>query len=140
MVAAPFSYTTRVRFHQADPAGVLFYGRVFELVNDAYEELVRAAGFHFDDHFGMTDYATPVVHIEADYRQPMAAGEAVTIELAVSRLGRSSFTLAFTVRGPDDGARATGSVVHAFVRADSFTTIEIPAAVRAGLAPYVSAT
>jgi YbgC/YbaW family acyl-CoA thioester hydrolase len=131
-----FEHSGRVRFHQADPAGVLFYGRVFELVNDAYEELVRAAGFVYDDHFGMQDYATPVVHIEADFRRPMAAGELLRVRLTVPRLGRSSFTLAYAISGEDGLERASGTVVHAFVAADTFTTIEIPPAVRAALARF----
>ena len=135
-MSEPFRHTVRIRFHQADPAGVLFYGRVFELVNEAYEELVRAAGFVYDDHFGMLDYATPVVHIETDYRRPMPAGELETVLLTVPRIGRSSFTLAFSITGPDELERASGTVVHAFVRAASFETIEIPAAVRAALGQY----
>jgi len=136
---APFIYSTRIRFHQADPAGVLFYSRVFELVNDAYEELVRVAGFHYDDHFGLQDYATPVVHLEVDYRRPMLAGERLRVELGVSRIGQSSFTLAFTVRGDEGHVRATGNVIHAFVQAATFTTIDIPEVVRSALAPYVIA-
>jgi YbgC/YbaW family acyl-CoA thioester hydrolase len=131
-----FRHTARIRFHQADPAGVLFYGRVFELVNEAYEELVRAAGFVYDDHFGMQDYATPVVHVEADYRRPMPAGAQVTVELTVSRIGRSSFTLAFTIQDAAGAVCAEGTVVHTFVRADTFSTIEIPPEVRAALAGY----
>jgi YbgC/YbaW family acyl-CoA thioester hydrolase len=135
-MSAPFAHASRVRFHQADPAGVLFYGRVFELVNDAYEELVRAAGFVYDDHFGMLDYATPVVHVEADYKRPMAAGESLQVEITVTRIGRASFTLGFRILGTDDAERATGNVIHAFVSAATFRTIEIPEAVRDGLGRY----
>lgn len=135
-MSAPFAHTVRLRFHQADPAGVLFYGRVYELVNDAYEELVRDAGFEYDDHFGLTDYATPVVHVEADYKRPMLPGEVLTVELAITRLGRSSFTLAFSIVGADRQMRATGNIVHAFVNAETFNTIEIPGHVRAALERY----
>jgi YbgC/YbaW family acyl-CoA thioester hydrolase len=135
-MTAPFVSTVRLRFHQADPAGVLFYGRVYELVNDAYEELVRDAGFEYDDHFGLKEYATPVVHVEADYRRRMLPGELLTVELAVTRLGRASFTLGFSIIGPDRQVRATGSIVHAFVRADTFNTIEIPDNVRTALTRY----
>lgn len=137
-MAAPFTHQARIRFHQADPAGVLFYGRVFELVNNAYEELVRDAGFVYDDHFGLKNYATPVVHVEADYVRPMAAGEMLTTRLSIARIGRSSFTLAFAIHGEDGLARAGGNVIHAFVRADTFTTIEIPEVVRSALDRYRS--
>jgi len=137
-VSEPFRHTVRIRFHQADPAGILFYGRVYELVNEAYEELVRALGFVYDDHFGMTGYATPVVHVETDYRRPMAAGEALVVTLTISRMGRSSFTLHFTITGEDGEPRATGNVVHVFVDAAKLTTIEIPAAVREALRRYAT--
>jgi len=136
---APFDHTARVRFYQADPAGVLFYGRIFELVNDAYEELVRAAGIAFDDHFALRDTATPVVHVAADYRRPILAGEDVTVRLEVARLGTSSLHLDFAVLGPEGELRASGQVIHVFVDARTFAKVDVPERVREALAPFVAA-
>ncbi len=111
-----FEHRTRVRFHQADPAGVLFFGRLFELISDAYEEFVEAAG-------GMT---TPIVHLEADYRQAVRVGESVSVRLRLERLGHSSMTYGFEVMGPDGSLRASGRVVHTFVRLPDFAKIPMP--------------
>ena len=42
--ASPFAYRTRVAFHQADPAGVLFFGRYAELWQEAYEAFIADLG------------------------------------------------------------------------------------------------
>jgi len=117
-------HSARVRFHQADPAGLLFFGRFFELVNDAYEDLIRAAGPAFDGLVGLKRYATPVVHAEADYYRPIRLGESVTVRLTIERIGRTSVTYDFEVVGPDGDRRAHGRVVHVLV--DSATLTKLP--------------
>ncbi len=126
-------HTTRVRFHQADPAGVLFFGRVFELVSDAFEETIRGAIIPFDEPFPKRDFLVPIVHVDADYQLPIRVGEEVTVSLTIERIGRSSLGYRFAIIDRDSRTRVSGSVVHTFVEASSFSTIEIPAAIRAKL-------
>lgn len=125
-LAGAFAYRTRVRFHQADPAGVLFFGRVFELVSDAYEELLEAAGLDFEQPDSLAGFTTPIVHVEADYRQAIRMGEMVTVRLRLERLGESSLTYAFELLGPDGSLRTSGRVVHVFVRLPGFEKIPMP--------------
>jgi len=136
--SAQFEFPTHVRFHQADPAGVLFFGRVFELVSDAYEELIRAAGLPYEDYFTIRKYATPVVHAEVDYERPLRVGDEVVVRLEIERIGRSSLGFAFEILGPERDVRARGHVVHVFVDAQAFTTIPVPPTVRTALEALVA--
>lgn|GEM_PF-6648141 len=106
--ASPFVYRTRVAFHQADPAGVLFFGRYAELWQEAYEGFIAALGIDYADWFGQTKRSTPIRRVEADHLRPIFAGEAVAVRVTVARVGATSFTLAMTAcgngsdRSPDD--------------------------------------
>lgn len=138
---APFEHTVRIRFYQADPAAVLFYGRIFELVQETFEELLRATGLDVDGWLNLRTFATPIVHAEADYRRPIQVGEAVTVHAVIEHIGTSSLAMAYTVLGPQGDLRATARVVHVFVDGRSFTKTAIPDEVRARLesAPWHSA-
>lgn len=134
----PFEYAARVRFHQADPAGVLFFGRIFELVSDAYEDLILSTYLSFDEYFATRDYLVPIVRAEADYRRPIHVGESVTVRIEVMRVGRASLTYSYTVLGPVEDVRVQGQITHAFVDGATFQTIEIPARVKTALEPLVA--
>jgi YbgC/YbaW family acyl-CoA thioester hydrolase len=135
-----FVHPVQPTFYQADPAGVLFYGRIFELFHQAYAALVVRAGVPYQRHFGIGEYATPIVHAEADYRRPIRPGETLEVRLTVERLGESSITLAFEIVDAGGDIRATGREVHVTVDAHTFGTRPMPAELRAALEPYVAAT
>ncbi|MFN2114679.1 MAG: acyl-CoA thioesterase [Anaerolineae bacterium] len=126
-----FEHLQRIRFHQCDPAGVLFYGRVFEVVESAYEELCRAAGLDIQALMDQEVHTTPIVRAEADYLSPVRVGEEVTVRAVVERLGGSSIHIAYSIVGADGTERIRAKVVHVFVAADGWSTTEIPPDVRA---------
>ena len=134
-----FEHTLRVRFHQSDPAGVLFYGRVFELVQATYEDLCRAAGIDIDALLQQHVYTTPVVHVEVDYRAPIVVGEEVVVRAVVERLGTASITIAYTLLGRTGDVRATVRVVHVYVDAKTWQATPIPDDLRGRLARFRAA-
>lgn len=135
-MAASFRYPVAARFFQADPAGVLFYGRIFELFHEAYAAFLDHAGVDYATHFGIQGYATPIVHAEVDYRRPIRPGEPLFIDVSLLELGRSSITFAFLVVGADGLERASGRETHVTVHPETFATMEIPAKLRNALAPF----
>jgi YbgC/YbaW family acyl-CoA thioester hydrolase len=126
MIRMPFEHRVRVRFYQADPAQVLYFGRIFELVGDAYEELMRAAGFDVEALLRLEKYATPIVHCEADYRRPMRVGEPLVVRVLVEQVGASSVTMGYAIVGEDGETRATAQVVHVWVDGATFRKAELP--------------
>lgn len=142
-LATVFEVDLRVHFHQADPAGVLFFGRAAELLNTAYELLVEAHGLSWPEHFGPGAHATPIVRLETDYHRPIRAGETVRAQVRAERIGNRSFTLRYQLRGqgdPEDrriSARISYVYVHA--KADgSFRPMPLPPPFRAALAAHAT--
>ena len=135
---APFEHRTRIRFHQADPAGVLFFGRVTELLQAAYEELVADMGLDHRAHFAQQETSTPIAHLEVDYHRPILAGEDITVRVRVARIGGRSFTLAFALVDEAGALRMSAETVFVFttIEDERFVPAPLPEALRARLARY----
>lgn len=133
-----FEHELRVRFHQADPAGVLFYGRLWELVEETYEVFCRAAGVDIDAAMSMRGWTTPIVHAEADYREPLRVGEAVTVRLRVCRIGRASYDLEYAFVGEHGRESAVARAVHVVVAAADWSKRSIPEDLRSRLAAWLT--
>ena len=130
-----FTHELTVRFHEVDRAGIAFYGRVFEYVHVAFEELLLAIDPSWTSIFEQSGWGMPLVHADADFKRPMALNDRLRIEVEVEALGERSITFAFRVSGAEDGGlRATARQVHAFVDFASFQSIAVPEAMRDGLA------
>ncbi|MGF1429015.1 acyl-CoA thioesterase [Kitasatospora sp. LaBMicrA B282] len=116
----------RVEWSDTDAAGHYHFSAVQRWVEAAEAVLLRRLGLM--GLFG----SIPRVHFEADYLERLWFGEPVQTALRVERVGRSSLSYAFEVRGPN-GLAATGrlTVVHAAV--DAKGAVPWPAAVRATL-------
>ena len=133
----PFEHRITVRFNEVDRAGIAFFGRVYEYVHAAFEELLRAALPDFLEVFDAprARWGMPLVHSEADYRRPMRHGDRLLIRASVERLGRRSITFRYLVCGADDpeDVRATVALVHAFVDLTTFEGLDAPEALVEGL-------
>ncbi len=109
-----FKTNTRIKFHDCDPAGILFFGRVYELCHFAYEEMI--SGFHLaEDYWSNDEYIVPVIKSEAHYHQPMRYGEEISIEISVKTLKSSSFELEYLLKNRDAVECVLVNTVHVFV-------------------------
>ena len=129
-----FEHRLTVRFFEVDRAGIAFFGRVFEYCHAAYEALLMDLGYPLSEVFDNEGWGMPLVHAEADFQRPMRMGEELAIQVAVGRLGKTSVTFDFTVRGAADGhVRATARHVHACVDMTRFESLEVPERFRAAI-------
>lgn len=112
-----YRYTTRVRFHDADPAGIAFFGRLFTWCHDAYEELMREGGVPLHE-LVQGDVGLPLANASADFLKALPHGAELTVEVRVAELKPKGFTLEHTVLGPDGEPCARVKTAHvAFSRA-----------------------
>ncbi len=99
----PFVHHTRVRFAHVDGAGIVFYPRWFEMLNEAMEEWFAGPlgrdfhALHIEDRIG-----TPTVRLECDFAHPGMLGDRIDIALAPERVGTSSCSLRFTFGRGDE--------------------------------------
>lgn len=134
-----FEVPLTVRFHEADRAGVAFFGRAFEYIHTAQEEVLAAAGCPIRANFD-AGWGLPIAHAEADYRRPLVLGDKLVVAVSVHAVGTSSITFDFQIRGAGDprDVRVTARLVQVCVstlgdRDGGFLKRELPAELLAGL-------
>ncbi|MFC6761723.1 acyl-CoA thioesterase [Sulfitobacter porphyrae] len=109
----PFVYHQKVKFRHCDPAGIVFYPRYFEMMNDTVEDFFeKVALLPFS---GMQQKCgIPTAGIEAQFQAPSRLGDQLEIALTITRLGRSSLGLAYDARC-EGAPRFTASSTVVFI-------------------------
>jgi len=125
----------KVRFGQTDPAGIVFYPRYFEMINQVVEDWFEALDFDFRTIHIVRAEAVPLVHIDVDFKSASRLGDLLRFELEVERLGRSSISLHIVAFCASE-QRLVAKLALAYVRKDPIGSIEIPAFLRARLMAF----
>ena len=96
-----FTSHRKVRFADVDPAGIAFYPRYFEMLNEAVEDWFDSLGWGFGRMHLEKKAGVPARRIEADFIAPSRLDDVLDIALSVARVGRTSLQLevAFTCAG-----------------------------------------
>lgn len=91
-----------LRFSHCDPAGIGFYPRYVELINEVVEDWCNAgSGTAFHDMHRDHGVGLPTVRLEMDFFAPIRLGEVLSFGLKVTRMGRSAMDLEIEVRVAD---------------------------------------
>lgn len=130
----PFVHRLRVRFHECDPQGVVFYAHYFAYVDVALTEMWREA---FGSYGDVVAAGTDVVVVEAasTFRASARFDDDLDVELRIERLGTTSMAMATAIRR-DDELLVDGRIVHVFVDAATMGKKAIPDHMRAALEAY----
>jgi 4-hydroxybenzoyl-CoA thioesterase len=86
-----FCYPQKVLFKYCDPAGIVFFPRYFEMMNDCVETFFADA---LDWPFQLllrTD-GVPTASIETRFLRPSRHGDMLELKLSVEKVGRTSLT------------------------------------------------
>ena len=126
-----------IKLHDTDAAGILFFASQFKMAHDVYEKFLGQIGFPFIQRFKVKDFYIPIVHAEADYRQPLKVGDVVEVALEVANIGKSSFTLEFTLTDLDGITVGTARMVHVTIDPQTMKKIDLPGDFRAKLEEYL---
>ena len=91
----PFEFHQKVLFKHCDPAGIVFYPRYIEMINDCTEDFFdRVLDWPFEKM--LESSGTPTVSTATEFQAPSRHGDQLVLTLAIEKIGRSSLT--FTVR------------------------------------------
>lgn len=87
-----FTLRQKVLFKHCDPAGIVFFPRYAEMVNDAVEALFDEA---LDWPFQVMhpDAGVPTAAIAMQFSAPSRHGDVLDLTITIQRIGRSSLTL-----------------------------------------------
>ncbi len=103
-----FIYQQKIRFKHCDMAGIVFFPRYFEMINDCNEAFFdQILGFPFETLH--QDGAVPTADISTQFKSPGRLGDLLDIRLSVTKAGRTSIGLAYEATVDDQvrfGARS----------------------------------
>jgi 4-hydroxybenzoyl-CoA thioesterase len=93
---AVFQHSIDVMFQHCDPAGIVFYPRFFEMMNEVTERFFSdAVGWPFSRMHAIDRRGIPSVSARLDFHAPARLGEIMDWSMWLTRLGRSGATLAY---------------------------------------------
>jgi len=125
-----YTYQTKIKLHQTDAAGLLFFSHQFEIMHDAYESLLEKIGFGFAELILHKDFFLPIVHAEADYKLPLFVADVIEVQVTVEKVGTTSFTFAYKLLNAKGALVGTGRTVHVTMDKKSQKKITLPAQMR----------
>lgn len=128
-----FAFPQKILFKHCDPAGIVFYPRYFEMLNDCVEAFFDEIGFPFE-HLHQ-DGAMPTVQMTAEFASPSLHGDRMVIDMAIAKIGSSSIALSFHAHC-DAVTRFTANSTLVYIDSDNKSQ-PIPAAMRSALEPYL---
>jgi 1,4-dihydroxy-2-naphthoyl-CoA hydrolase len=120
-----FTAFNKVRIHDIDMAGILYFARIYRFAHEALEDFFSHAGFDFKDLFGKSDFSFVIVHSEADYKVSLTLGDELEVQMHTEHVGNSSFTLVYQIYRVQDHL-LTGTVKTVHVTIDPKTRKKIP--------------
>lgn len=92
-----FNFPQKILFRHCDPAGIVFYPRFFEMINDCVEAFFeQELDFPFAEIH--RDGAVPTAETSTRFLAPCRIGEELNMELEVTNLGRTSMGLALRAK------------------------------------------
>ncbi len=129
--AGSFQTMLKVKFGDVDPAGIVYFPRIYEYLHDVFEEV-------WEDHVGQRYYhllleqkiGFPLVHSDVDFSSPLRFGDRATVKVTCFQLGTSSLGLRYRILMDDRlcvEARQTTVCVHV----DTMETFPMPESFRA---------
>lgn len=119
----------KVRMHDTDMAGRLYFARQFRFAHDALEDFCESEGFNFNYVFHEAKFVFVIVHCEADYFAQLFVGDTLNIHLTVEKIGSTSFTLYYEIYKDGTEKKLVGTVktVHVTLHSTTGEKISIPA-------------
>jgi YbgC/YbaW family acyl-CoA thioester hydrolase len=92
----PYRWQGRIRFVDTDASQRIHYTAMFRHFEAAEQEFLRDLGVPYSDP-GFRDVSFPRVHVECDFLAEIRYDDAIDVDLAVDRVGTSSFTISYAV-------------------------------------------
>jgi 1,4-dihydroxy-2-naphthoyl-CoA hydrolase len=124
-----FTYKTKIRLHDTDAAGIIFFANQFTIIHDAYEELMEKFGWSFKAMLKETNYFLPIVHAESDFKTPVFVSDKITIGIKVGHVGKTSFSFDYTLKRGKTLV-GTAKTVHVAINQKTSKKIPLPPVLR----------
>lgn len=121
-----YTYQTKVKLHETDAAGILFFSNQFKIIHDAYESLLESIGFGFAELLSSQKFFLPIVHAESDFKMPLFVGDVLEIQVRVETIGTTSFCFAYQLFNVQKQLVGTAQTVHVTIDKKNRQKIPLP--------------
>ncbi len=138
-MSTAFVHRRRVGFADTDMAGIIFYPRYFEMVQETVEAwFEQGLNYPYSQMNTEDGCGIPLVSIQADFLRPSRLEDHLDIHLRLVALGGSSFTLKqrLLCHGEE---RVAVTMKCAYARIDPIGAQPIPDWLRQRMEPYLRA-
>lgn len=126
-----------VRFKHCDPAGIVFYPRYFEMINDLVEDwCAEGVGMSFGRMHMESGLGVPTANVECRFSAPSRLGDVLTQTLEVQKLGRTSMTLRVRFAGAANDTRLEATLVLVWVTLADGRPAAVPESLRTAIARF----
>lgn len=132
-----FETKKTIRFRDGDPAGIMFFGNIFDFAHDAFEDFITHLGFEWKYWYQNADFAIPLRSTRSEYLAPLFPGKTYQVKICISHLGDSSFTAHYQFLNGDK-VHAIVELTHTFIDPKIIKKISIPENIRSVLQTYLN--
>lgn len=123
---AIYSVKRTVKLQDVDAAGIVFFPRFLEYCHDAYFELLIKNGIDLPHSISKGEYILPLVHTEADFKDPLRFGDKIVVHVVNVKKAKSSYQVNYSVCRDDDTQKlcCTAQTVHAAISRTTFKPLK----------------
>ncbi|MGA7837041.1 MAG: acyl-CoA thioesterase [Ignavibacteriaceae bacterium] len=132
-----YLYEKTINFYDCDPAGILFYARIYELTHAAYEGLIDSFNLG-EDYWANDDYVVPILHSEARYHKPITYGQTISVEVGVTKIKTSSFELQYKCKNENGDVCVDVKTVHVLIDKIDWKKKSLTDGIKTGLMKNIS--
>jgi len=120
-----YRYQFTSRMHDIDAAGVMFFGRFFYHLHDAYESFLNSHEQSIAQLLN-SDFLFPISHSEMDFKSPIILNEIITIDLSLDEIKTDKYILHYQFIELSGVIKAVGSTHHVCLDAKSKQRKSVP--------------
>ncbi|WP_415062257.1 acyl-CoA thioesterase [Bdellovibrio sp.] len=128
-----------LKFREADPAGIMFFGNIFAFAHDAFEEFIVTTGYTYEEWFGQKDVIIPIRQTESNFLSPFYPGQTYDVAVTIASFGETSFKMKY-VFSQKDKTHAIVTMVHAVVDSKTMQKSSLPFTLKSRLEPFLEST
>ncbi|GHF13537.1 4-hydroxybenzoyl-CoA thioesterase [Kordiimonas sediminis] len=129
-----------IRHGHTDPAGIVYYPRYYEMINETVEDFFRDVlnlpfgHLHLEQKRGF-----PLAHMETDFFAPSRCDDIIRFCLTISRLGNTSVT--FDIKAVcGDEVRLRARPTQVYLDLQTMQALPLSETIRTRCADYLSPT
>ena len=124
-----------VKLPDTDAAGILFFASYIKLAHEAYESFMIDIDFSLRYVIDDSDIFLLIAHTEADYKSSLRLEDQYSIDITVSKIGKTSFELDYQFL-KDNNEVAKIKTVHVATDKKSGRPTKLPEKLLEGLRKY----